>query len=167
MKSMLIVSLFGISEKSSHNPNVILDPMVISLIIIYTLKKIVGRPYVWPQNSSSGDTVASDDLGRDKGASDDLADLGLGLGLSPRLDGHGGCDDRRSRDGSVDADTWVLLDDRVEAVHGVGRVGDDAPGAVRLDQTVAALDDVAVARLLLGLVVTCEETRSTIFERSI
>lgn len=113
--------------------------------------------------------MTSNDLGRNEGRSDDLADLGLCLCLRLRLgdaaldntvledvvlDGHGGRDNWRGRDCGVDADTWVLLDNRVEAVHGVGCVGDDTPGAVGLDQTVAALDNVAVARFLLSLVIT-------------
>ena len=45
----------------------------------------------------------------------------------------------------------LAMDDGVESVDGVGRVLDDAPRAVGLDERVAALDDVTVAGLVLGL----------------
>lgn len=50
-------------------------------------------------------------------------------------------------------DARRLGDDRIETVHGIGGVVDGASAAVRLDQRVLALHDVAVARLVLLLVV--------------
>lgn len=47
-----------------------------------------------------------------------------------------------------------LVDHRVEAVDGVGGVLDGPLGAVGLQEAVAALDDVAVARFVLVLDVT-------------
>ena len=46
------------------------------------------------------------------------------------------------------------MDDGVESVVGIGGVLDGASAAVGLDEGIAALDDVTVARLLLRLDVT-------------
>lgn len=102
--------------------------------------------------------MTSDDWRRHEGGSYDLTDprdLSLSLSLSETLsllDGTG--EDRRGRDGIVDAETRILLHDCVKTVDRIGRVGHGASRAVRLDQSVAALHHVAVASLLLGFVVS-------------
>ncbi|CAB0012384.1 unnamed protein product [Nesidiocoris tenuis] len=60
--------------------------------------------------------------------------------------------DRRVGDGCV-GDGRALVNDRVEPVDGVGRVLDGPHRAVRFDQGVAALHDVAVAAFVLLLLV--------------
>lgn len=49
---------------------------------------------------------------------------------------------------------WLLVDDGIEAIVWVSGVIDGALGAVWFDQAVAALDDVALATLVLALGVT-------------
>lgn len=51
---------------------------------------------------------------------------------------------------------YFSVDDGVEAVEGVSVVVDSPAGAVRLDQTVGALDDVTVTSLVLCLRVAGE-----------
>lgn len=47
--------------------------------------------------------------------------------------------------------SWLMLDDSVETVLRVGSVFDDTSATVRLDQTVAAANDVADTLLVLRL----------------
>lgn len=56
---------------------------------------------------------------------------------------------------SRDCGAGVSPYDRVETVDRIGRVGDDTPDAVGLDQAVTALYHVAIASFLLRLVVAC------------
>jgi hypothetical protein len=91
------------------------------------------------------------------------------------VDGHRGCghDHRRhvvvlvvvfELRGRVNAGV-ALADHGVEAVDGVGGVVDGAHRAVRLHQTVLALDHVAVARLRLALLVACVRVVDAVVER--
>jgi hypothetical protein len=85
-----------------------------------------------------GDTRAGG-VGQGWGCCDGLDERRRG-GVGQRVGGGHGLEGR-----------GLLLDDGVEAVVIVGGVVDDASRAVGLDEGVTALDDVPVARLLLGL----------------
>ncbi len=58
----------------------------------------------------------------------------------------------------------VFVDDRVEAVHVVGRVVDSPDGAVRLGQTVGALDYTVLAVFFLRFVIACGRIVDAVFE---
>jgi len=76
---------------------------------------------------------------------------GIGLGDSWGGIGHGG---GYSLGDDLGVVTSLAANDGVEAVVGVSGVLDDTAAAVRLDQRVFALDDVALAGLVLGLIIT-------------